>query len=67
MSDNRSYDFEVAILDKLLKENRISHREWYEFLIALRHEYGLPTINNINYIDIKSVLRQYTHDGKGSN
>ena len=67
MSDNKSYEFKVAILDKLLKENKISHREWYECLIALRHEYGLPTINNINYIDIKSVLRQYTHDGKGSN
>ena len=67
MSDNKNYEFEVAILDKLLKENRISHKEWYELLIALRHEYNLPTINNINYIDIKSVMRQYTHDGKGSN
>ena len=67
MSDNKSYEFEVAILDKLLKENRISHKEWYELLIALRHECGLPCINNINYIDSKSALRQYTHDGKGSN
>ncbi|MBO4856660.1 MAG: hypothetical protein J5511_04780 [Bacilli bacterium] len=65
--NNKSYELEVAILDKLLKEKRISHKEWYELLIALRHEHNLPTINNINYIDIKSVLRQYTHDGKGSN
>ena len=67
MSGNKNYEFEVAILDKLLSENKISHKEWYELLIALRHEYDLPTINNINYIDIKLVLRQYTHDGKGSN
>lgn len=67
MSDNRSYDFEVAALDKLLKENKITHEEWYALLTMLRQKYSLPCINNINYIDIKSVLRQYTHDGKGSN
>lgn len=67
MKKDASYEFEVAILDKLLKEKKISYQEWYVLLIALRHEYGLPCINNINCIDIKSVLRQYTHDGKGSN
>ena len=67
MKKDTSYKFEVAILDKLLKENKITHEEWYALLIALRHEYKLPCIDNINYIDIKSVLRQYTHDGKGSN
>ena len=67
MNATISYEFEVAILDKLLKENKITHEEWYALLIVLSHEYKLPTINNINYIDIKSVLRQYTHDGKGSN
>ena len=67
MKGNTSYEFEVAILDKLLKENKISYQEWYVLLIALRHEYKLPCIDNINYIDIKSVMRQYTHDGKRSN
>ena len=63
----KGYELEVATLDKLLKENKISHKEWYELLVALRHEYNLPCIDNINFIDIKLVLRQYTHDGKGSN
>lgn len=67
MANNVRYEFQVAILDKLLKEKKVSYQEWYGLLIALRHEYKLSTINNINYIDIKSVLRQYTHDGKGSN
>lgn len=67
MANNVRYEFQVAILDKLLKEKIVSYQEWYGLLIALRHEYKLPTINNINFIDIKSVLRQYTHDGKGSN
>lgn len=67
MKKDKSYEFEVATLDKLLKEKKISYQEWYVLLIALRHEYKLPCIDNINYIDIKSVLRQYTHDGKGSN
>lgn len=67
MTKDVCYEFQVAILDKLLKEKKISYQEWYGLLIALRHEYKLSTINNINYIDIKSVLRQYTHDGKGSN
>lgn len=53
MSDNRSYDFEVAILDKLLKENKITHEEWYALLTMLRQKYNLHCINNINYIDIK--------------
>lgn len=67
MANNVRYEFQVAILDKLLKEKKVSYQEWYGLLIALRHEYKLSTINNINCIDIKSVLRQYTHDGKGSN
>ncbi|MDY6430473.1 MAG: hypothetical protein SPL00_01620 [Bacilli bacterium] len=67
MTKDTSYEFEVAILDKLLKEKKISYQEWYVLLIELCHKYNLPCINNINYIDIKSVLRQYTHDGKGSN
>lgn len=52
MKKDTSYEFEVAILDKLLKENKISYQEWYALLIALRHEYKLPCIDNINYIDI---------------
>ena len=67
MANNVRYEFQVAILDKLLKEKKISYQEWYALLTMLRHKYNLPCINNINYIDIKSVLRQYTHDGKGSN
>jgi len=67
MNKTISYEFEVAILDKLLKENKITHEEWYALLIMLRQKYNLPCINNINCIDIKSALRQYTHDGKGSN
>ena len=67
MDKTISYKFEVAILDKLLKENKITHEEWYALLTMLRQKYNLPCINHINYIDIKSALRQYTHDGKGSN
>lgn len=67
MANNVRYEFQVAILDKLLKEKKISYQEWYALLTMLRQKYNLPCINNINYIDIKSVLRQYTHDGKGSN
>lgn len=67
MKEAISYEYEVAILDKLLKENKITHEEWYSLLTMLRQKYGLPCINNINHIDIKSALRQYTHDGKGSN
>lgn len=52
MKGNTSYEFEVAILDKLLKENKITREEWYVLLVALRHEYKLPCIDNINYIDI---------------
>ncbi|MBQ6920336.1 MAG: hypothetical protein IJQ72_00355 [Bacilli bacterium] len=53
MTKDVCYEFQVAILDKLLKEKKISYQEWYGLLIALRHEYKLSTINNINYIDIK--------------
>ena len=67
MKKTISYEFEVAVLDKLLKESKITYEEWYALLTMLRQKYSLPCINNINYIDIKSVLRQYTHDGKGSN
>ena len=54
MTSDVRYEFEVAILDKLLKEKRISYQEWYALLIALRHECSLPCIDNINYIDINS-------------
>ena len=67
MNKTISYEFEVAILDKLLKENKITHEEWYALLTMLRQKHNLLCINNINFIDIKSALRQYTHDGKGSN
>ncbi|MBR0295427.1 MAG: hypothetical protein IJQ67_05960 [Bacilli bacterium] len=52
MKKETSYEFEVAILDKLLKEKKITYQEWYVLLIALRHEYKFPCIDNINYIDI---------------
>ena len=67
MKKDTSYEFEVAILDKLLEEKKITYQEWYVLLIALRHEYKLPCIDNINYIDINWLVRQYTHDGKRSN
>ncbi len=47
------YEFQVAILDKLLKEKKISYQEWYGILTMLRLECKLPTINNINIVDIK--------------
>ena len=67
MNKTISYEFEAAVLDKLLKEKKIGYQEWYALLTMLRQKYSLPCINNINYIDIKLVLMQYTHDGKGSN
>lgn len=61
------YEFQVAVLDQLLKEKKITHMEWYDLLIKLRHEYNLPCIDNINIVDISTEKRQYTDDGKGSN
>lgn len=46
-----SYEFEVAILDKLLSENKISHEEWYCLLMSLREAYNLTKINCINLVD----------------
>lgn len=46
-----SYEFEVAISDKLLSENKISHEEWYCLLMSLREAYNLPKINCINIVD----------------
>lgn len=62
-----NYEFQVAVLDQLLKEKKITHMEWYDLLIKLRHEYNLPCIDNINIVDINIEKRQYTDDGKGSN
>lgn len=62
-----NYEFQVAVLDQLLKEKKITHMEWYDLLIKLRHEYNLPCIDNINIVDISTEKRQYTDDGKGSN
>ena len=61
------YEFQIAVLDKLLKEKKITYTEWYGLLIKLRHEYNLPCIDNINIVDIGTKKRQYTDDGKGSN
>lgn len=62
-----NYEFQVAVLDQLLKEKKITNTEWYDLLIKLRHEYNLPCIDNINLVDISTEKRQYTDDGKGSN
>ena len=61
------YEFQVAVLDQLLKEKKITHMEWYGLLIKFRHEYNLPCIDNINIVDINTEKRQYSDDGKGSN
>lgn len=46
--DKRKYEFEVAVIDQLLKDKKISYQEWYELLMLLRKKYGLLVINNVD-------------------
>lgn len=48
MSNNKSYEYEVAVIDQLLKEKKISYQEWYELLMLLRKKYGLLVINVVD-------------------
>lgn len=46
--DKRKYEFEVAVIDQLLKDKKISYQEWYELLMLLRKKYGLLVINIVD-------------------
>jgi len=46
--DKRKYEFEVAVIDQLLKNKKISYQEWYELLMLLRKKYGLLVINLVD-------------------
>ena len=46
--DKRKYEFEVAVIDQLLKDKKISYQEWYELLMLLRKKYGLLVINVVD-------------------